>query len=132
MMRAPNTTALVVHRLPGVRRFVALALRLNGMETVEAEDGASALELVRTMQPTLVLAEAALPGLTGQELAAETAQLRPAPAVLLLSAYGRPPRGPEDGFLAEPFSLEELLEAVAPYLPSPATGADVPGLPQFA
>lgn len=101
------------------------------METVEADDGGAALRLMKERVPRLVVAEVALPGAAGDELAAAAAALRPPPAVLLVSAYGRPARGVAAAFLAEPFSLDELLEAVGPYLPNgPEKGP--PGLPQFA
>ncbi|MCC6416912.1 MAG: response regulator [Gemmataceae bacterium] len=130
MMRLQTTTVLVVHRLPGVRRFIALTLRLQGMQPVEADNGVAALELMQRRRPALVVAEAEVPGVSGQELAERAAAMRPAPAVFLVSACGRPAKGAEAGFLAEPFSLDELLEAVAPYLSGPEPGP--PGLPQFA
>jgi DNA-binding NtrC family response regulator len=118
------TDALVVHRRPAVRRFVALGLRFAGFEVVEAEDLAIAGRLLQTRPVELLVTEASIAGGDAQQLMHLAHELRPGIPVVVVSAYGRPPRGMEDAFLAEPFDVDQLLATVTPLIrpaaPAPA------------
>jgi CheY-like chemotaxis protein len=57
----------------------------NGMVTMTAYDGESALEIMRTIAPDLLLTDVAMPGMTGVELAIATKQAIPGCKVMLFS-----------------------------------------------
>jgi CheY-like chemotaxis protein len=82
-------TVLVVDDHPSFRSFARRLLEAAGFAVIdEAEDGASALEAVRTMRPDVVLLDVLLPDTTGLELA-ETISSEPhAPVVVLTSSRG--------------------------------------------
>jgi two-component system response regulator EvgA len=61
---------LIVDDHPSFRASARTLLELEGFEVVgEAEDGASAVELARRLDPELVLLDIALPDTTGFEVA---------------------------------------------------------------
>jgi DNA-binding response OmpR family regulator len=89
---------------------------------VEAENGDRGLELVRELEPDLVVLDLMLPGLSGLQLLAE---LRQDPAlaatpVVVISAWSDSGAAAleagADHFLAKPFDADELKAIVAELL----------------
>jgi len=86
--------------------------------TGEAADGHAALELVRTLQPEVLVLDIALPQLNGVETARRVASERLNTRVLILSMYGdetlvrQTLRYGARGYLLKQSVVEELLEAV--------------------
>jgi two-component system phosphate regulon response regulator PhoB len=121
-----NKTILIADDEPNIRQLVAFTLRRRGFEIVEAEDGVTALELIRQSAPDLVVLDVMMPGLTGiavlQQLSADpaTAEI----PVVLLSAKGQGveiEEGLASGarlYLVKPFSPRELADRVAEVLES--------------
>lgn len=58
-------TILVVEDFEDTREMIALELRHEGYEVVEAADGVSAVELAKRSRPDLVLMDLSLPGRDG-------------------------------------------------------------------
>jgi two-component system response regulator MprA len=107
---------LVVDDEPGVRESVSGALRLAGYEVSVAENGLSALDLVRLDQPDAIVLDLMMPRMDGLEtcrrLRAEGHRL---PVLMLTARDGAPDRtdgltAGADDFLVKPFALPELLE----------------------
>lgn len=83
----------------------------------EAEDGITALKMIRDRQPDLVLADTALPGLNGLELARIVYDDHLAPVIVMSTLFGRdlPARLREvraSGFLEKPVEVTSLLSVV--------------------
>jgi DNA-binding NarL/FixJ family response regulator len=69
-----TASVLIVDDHESFRRSARMLLELEGFEVVgEAEDGASALELARLLQPELVLLDIALPDTNGYDVAQQLA-----------------------------------------------------------
>ena len=110
---------LVVEDNPKVRATVLRQLADLGYSTLQAEDGESALDLVRAGTPfDLLLTDVVMPGgMTGYELAEQARSLRPGLRILFTSGYtelaaastqpGRP--GP---LLSKPYRKRDLGKAV--------------------
>jgi signal transduction histidine kinase/ligand-binding sensor domain-containing protein/CheY-like chemotaxis protein len=131
--RTRPATILLVEDEPIVRDVATTALRREGHEVLEAEDGRTALELFDGHEGSidLLLTDVIMPGMSGRELAERLLLLRPELAVLFTSGYtaqelpdldGRPGEG---ALLSKPYRLEELQAAVADALAGP--GASLPG-----
>lgn len=101
---------------------IALGLRMNleneGYEVVMAEDGERALDLVRTLDPDLVLLDVMLPRKNGLEvLHTLRGEGHVMPVIILSAKSGEMDKvaglelGAED-YVAKPFSLAELLARV--------------------
>src|SRR5580658_265844 len=112
MSHASPATILLVDDDPAVRDVTAAMLEDLGYGVIEADDGAAALDLLsKGIRVDLMLADFAMPGMTGAELAAAVAERRPGLPVLLvtgnaddraLEAVG------EDRLVLKPFRTEDL------------------------
>lgn len=109
---------LLVEDEPAVRTVFARGLERQGCAVTTAEDAMTALAILREDQPFDVLvSDVMMPGIDGVELAIEAARLRPGLGIVLMSGYAELPRhraADELGFrfLAKPFALAELIEAI--------------------
>ena len=123
-------TVLVVDDEPIVRDVVVRYLESAGFDTVEAEDGHRARDLIASEAPDLVVLDEMLPGTDGLELG-RWIRGRSAVPVILLTA-----RGDEedrivgldlgaDDYVTKPFSPRELISRVRAVL----RRADPPSAP---
>jgi CheY-like chemotaxis protein len=103
-----------------IRREVSEILREEGLDVLTASGGAEALRLLRTsLPPAVVLLDLMMPRTDGWEF--RRAQLAdPALAaipVLLFSSFDSGPRNAAElraaGFITKPFTIAELLAAIA-------------------
>ncbi len=110
--------ALLVDDAPDVLVVVGAFLRSGGYDVVRAHDAEAALDALRGDEPLDVLvADYAMPGMSGLELVRRARGLRPGLAAVVITAFaadlaldaGRP-----SGVmvLAKPFARAELLNAV--------------------
>ena len=109
---------LVVEDEPALLRLVALVLAERGLEVRQARDAETALQMVASARPRLILSDIRLPGLSGTDLAARV-KGDPSTAsipVLLMSAMREPRGHVADAFIAKPFDLEELDSLVGQFL----------------
>ncbi len=121
MLMTRVTVVVVDDELP-ILELLQEVLEDEGYAVVTATDGVTALELVRTLRPALVLTDIMLPRMDGLTLCAQL-QADPQTAhlpVLLMSAGRSPPQAVRcAGFVAKPFNVDDLLAAVARCLPRP-------------
>ena len=95
-------------------------LRNSGHKVLEAADGSSAINLVRSNPGMidLILLDLTIPGASSQEVIAEAVQTRPDIKVILTSAYSEqmitgPINAPQvGGFIRKPFQIGELLKTL--------------------
>ncbi len=125
---------LVVDDKQMMRDSVAAILQRAGFLVVTAPDGATAKKMVKKHEPTAVITDLSMPGMTGLELLDELIAERPGLPVVLMTAYG----GVNDAvsamkagafdFIQKPFEGDALLSvmkravaaAEAPAAPAPA------------
>jgi CheY-like chemotaxis protein len=113
---------LVVDDEAVIRASVARALTLAGMEVAVAPDGRRALRLIAdgAVQPSVVVTDIEMPGMTGIELAARLLALRPNLRIVMMT--GDPDRADAarrhpsivDEVLLKPVRPAELVAAVRP------------------
>ena len=83
-------SVLIVDDHAGFRLSARRILEVDGYEIVgEAEDGRSAIEAARRLEPDIVLLDLNLPDLDGFEVARQIAKERGAPAIVLTSSHDR-------------------------------------------
>jgi PAS domain S-box-containing protein len=97
-----------------VRIVTAAYLNEMGHRVVEAADGASALDILRTDdQLDLLLADFAMPGMTGMELADKAREVRPDINILLVTGYADPEKMPHGyPMLHKPFTRADLAAKI--------------------
>src|SRR5690348_14193398 len=101
-----------------IRRFLRTSLSAQGFQVLEAEDGKSALDLLRRHQIDLLILDLGLPDMDGLEIIGRLRQSRSTVPILVLSS-----RGDEEGkvnaldmgaddYVTNPFGMDELLARV--------------------
>ena len=107
---------LIVDDEASIRLLCRVNLRLEGMDTVEAADGETALRVARELKPDLILLDVMMPNVDGWQVAAELAgekATRDLP-IVFLSARAEPAdhaRGYElgaVGYVTKPFDPTAL------------------------
>ena len=109
---------LIVDDEPVIRLDLRTMLESMGHEVVgEADNGVDALQLARSLQPDLVIADLMMPEMDGIELSRQLEKERIAP-VLVLTAYSEPEmvlgadRAGVLGYLVKPFREADLAPAI--------------------
>jgi PAS domain S-box-containing protein len=113
-------TVLAVEDEPEVRAYIVAALKVYGYRVLTAENGQAALMVVEREGEAidLVLTDVVMPNMSGRDLAARLAQLRPSLKVLYMSGYSYDIVARqgilEDGLalVEKPFSPEQLAQKV--------------------
>jgi CheY-like chemotaxis protein/signal transduction histidine kinase len=116
-------TILIVEDNPTTRKLVRITLECEGYQVVEAEDGRTALQLMASAAPSLVVQDLMLPDLDGVKLThqlREVAGRRDVP-IIVLSGFGSllmQRSGPgADASLLKPVDPSRLAEMVRSFLP---------------
>lgn len=119
-------TILFVDDEEPARAFASIALR-NAYRKVEtAESGMDALRVIATARFDILVSDVVMPDMGGLALAAEVRKAYPSISVLLVSGYAEQAIQREISnlgydFLAKPYTLEQLNEAVSRTLAKPQT-----------
>ena len=109
---------LIVDDDPGQRSLVDSFLQGQGFETLTADSGERALELLRSENFDMLISDVRMPGISGLETLRRARQEHATLPVLLVTAYAdiREAVGAmRDGavnYLAKPIDLDELLASV--------------------
>ncbi|MGO4388993.1 response regulator [Microvirga sp. 2YAF29] len=117
---ARKVRVLLVDDDAEVRTVTAAYLSEMGHRVVEAADGATALDILRADNHLdLLIADFAMPGMTGTELADKARLVRPDLGVLLVTGYADPARMPDKYLLLnKPFSRTDLAAKVVEAAPT--------------
>ncbi len=118
-------TVLIVDDNAEVRRFVVTVLSSQGYRTIQSASGREALSAAAPDQPKIdvLLTDISLLDTDGITLAERFVALFPGTGVVLMSGYAEVPRsrvehlGARWTFVAKPFQLRNLTEAVRTVLP---------------
>ena len=110
---------LVVDDEPGIRDSLGRALRLEGYDVATAQDGADALEQLRTGgEPDALVLDVLMPNVDGLEVCRLLRSKGSRLPVLMLTARDEVSSRVEgldagaDDYVTKPFALEELLARV--------------------
>ena len=121
---------MVVDDEPNIRELLATSLRFAGFEVHAAGDGATALRLVRQVDPDLVVLDVMLPDMDGFTLTRRLREKGHHVPVVFLTARddtsdkvtGLTVGG--DDYVTKPFSLEEVVARIRAVLRRTRPGSD--------
>jgi len=109
---------LIVDDEPNVRRVLGTLLEQAGFAATRAASGEQALDLVRSLDPDLVITDLKMPGMDGFELLRRLQASFPEIPVVMLTAHGTVAnaveamkRGAHD-FLTKPFDRQDVVDLV--------------------
>jgi two-component system OmpR family response regulator len=125
---------MVVDDEPGVRALLQDALRIAGFETLEATDGMSALTLLRTHKPALLVIDINMPLMDGFELVERLRSNNDLTPVLMLTAredksdITRGLKIGADDYVLKPFGIEELILRIKAILRRSVKNTTTPNL----
>lgn len=120
-----------------IREPIAARLTAEGYRTIQADNGHSAIALMRQRRPDLVLLDIAMPkmsGLTVLQLIRQDPSLASVPVIMLTAIKDRrvltnaAQFGVRDYLLKTNFSLTEMLARVAKYLPIAPSASAAPSV----
>ena len=106
---------MIIDDEPGVRALLRDTLSIAGFETIEASDGMSALTLLRTNKPALMVIDVNMPLMDGFELVERLRTTNDLTPVLMLTArddksdIARGLKIGADDYVVKPFGIEELV-----------------------
>ena len=124
----PDPIVLVVDDEAVIADTRAKILEYNGISAMVAYNGKRALEIAKTIPPDLLLADVAMPGMNGIDLAMAIRQITPNCGILLFSGQASTvdlleaarAAGQEVTILTKPLHPTELLARVSDILESRA------------
>ncbi len=123
----PGRRILIVDDEVHIRRLLYQELTDAGYQVIEAEDGGSALERVRSEMPNLIIMDILLPRISGFDVVSvlkgdpQTADI----PIVFLTAWEERERGfrlGAEGYLVKPLDVSVLLEMIAAVLGRHRTG----------
>ena len=109
---------LVVEDDPGLRELLVEELEAEQYQVAAVDSAEQALVQIEIEPPDLVISDLRLPGSDGMSLVPQLLQLTPAPAVLLITAFGTVAQAVDalkqgaDDFLTKPLDMEHFLITV--------------------
>ncbi|HVE70763.1 MAG TPA: response regulator [Thermoanaerobaculia bacterium] len=117
-MTDPLRRVLIVDDDPEVRRILATALRLKSLQIDEAQDGASAIDMLRSNNYAVVLLDIMMPGVDGFGVLEAIGTEPDPPVVLVVSGAGKQVLDRVDtskihGIVKKPFDPLEIADVVA-------------------
>jgi two-component system cell cycle sensor histidine kinase/response regulator CckA len=113
-----DASVLVAEDEPEIKRIVKRILEDRGYTVMLSETPHDALTILReeSVRFDLLLTDAVMPGMSGQELAERATEVQPGIRCLVMSGYAEEMPAQHGvglaGFLQKPFTSAELLEAV--------------------
>ncbi len=118
---------LIVDDEDNQRRTLAIGLRLEGFEIVEAADGFEAIDRLASRSVDLAIIDVMMPRMNGLDLARRLAVSHPEVKLVLTSAYHLSERQIERagvgavGFVPKPYAFDDLTRFLRDRLtPAPA------------
>ena len=131
-MNSAPPLVLLVEDFDDAREMYADYLEFSGLRVASAPDAVRGLALAQELQPSIILMDAALPGLSGWDAIAELKahpRTRHIPVIMLTGhvlgdARDRAMAAGADGFIAKPCLPDELTRHIQTVLRT-AQGSDV-------
>lgn len=117
-MQEDRIKVLVVEDESSIRKFISINLNREGFEVLEASSGEEALDIIRRVQPRVVVLDVMLPGIDGFEVCQSIRKSIPNIVIIMLTAKSQDMdkiMGLElgaDDYMVKPFNPLELIARI--------------------
>ena len=117
-MVEPNATILIVDDDKNMRPFLSLLMKGEGFKTLLASDGETALKMVRSESPDLMLLDIKMPDMDGMEVLRQAKEIDPNLPIIVITGFSQTPgavkaiKAGAFEYFAKPFENNELVRAV--------------------
>ncbi|MCB1692907.1 MAG: sigma 54-interacting transcriptional regulator [Pseudomonadales bacterium] len=114
-MSEPRSKILIVDDDEDMRKLLAIRVNSRGFDVETASDGASALKLLATARPDVVVTDLRMPGMDGMTLLEAIQREAPTVPVIMITAHGTIPDAVRAtqvgayGFITKPIDKDELF-----------------------
>lgn len=128
-MEKKNSKILVVDDEPKILEVVAAFLENKGFEVLAAADGRSALDILKQEQPSLIVLDLMMPGMSGEAVCRAVRKSSRVPIIMLTARADEESQlsglalGADD-YITKPFSLKILLARITAVLRRAAGNAE--------
>jgi len=112
-----SSRIVIIDDEPQIRRLLRIALKSEGYEVTEAENGQQGIAAVARQQPDLVVLDLGLPDMSGHQVLSALREWTTVPVIVLsvrssdIEKVRALDNGAQD-YVTKPFSVEELLARV--------------------
>lgn len=117
-MNQENIKVLVVEDENSIRKFITINLNRNGFSVFEADSGEVAVEIVKEVDPEVIVLDIMLPGIDGFEVCSRVKSINPDVIIIMLTAKGQDMDkimgldiGADD-YMVKPFNPLELVARI--------------------
>jgi two-component system response regulator FlrC len=127
-----SLTVLVVEDDPDLREALVDTLELSNINTIEAEDGETAILRLKERAVDMVVSDVNMPGMDGHALLAYVREQFPTLPMLLITAFGQVGKAVEAirqgavDYLVKPFEPEALIDLIHQYASGSQSGVNEP------
>ncbi len=117
-MNQENGRILVVDDEPEICKYLSLLMQKQGLAALVAEDGKTALNMIASETPDVILSDIRMPGMDGMELLKEAKKVDPDIPVIMITGYAgvhgavEAMRAGAHDYLAKPFDHHEVIRVV--------------------
>ncbi len=115
---SPPSRVLITDDDPGIRSTLSVLMRCEGFEPLEAEDGHTALRMVREGRADVMLLDMVMPGMSGLDVLKSVRKLDASLPVIMLTGHGTTALADEagahaaSGIFTKPVKNDELALGV--------------------
>lgn len=117
---------LVIDDDSDLREILSLSLETYGYEVMQAANGQEGLAFLASAPIDLVLLDMKMPVMDGWEFARQAHEQNACPPIIVVTAAENARKRAEeigaDGWLAKPFDVDDLLQAVGQFSSIPVAG----------
>jgi DNA-binding NtrC family response regulator len=117
-METPNAKILVVDDEEAIRALLSAAIKGEGLKSIEAPDGETALEMIKSESPDVMLLDIRLPDISGLDVLRLAKEIDPNLSVIVLTGYAETPgavkamKAGAFDYLSKPFEVKDILKVI--------------------
>jgi len=117
-METSNAKILVVDDEGALRALLSAVIKGEGLKSIEAPDGETALKMIKSESPDVMLLDIRLPDISGMEVLRLARKIDPNLSVIVLTGYADTPgavnamKAGAFDYLSKPFEVKDIVKVI--------------------